>query len=622
MNRFMRLKSASAFVLVLLLAFVAPAVTKSAFVVNAAEAAKVISASQAISETTSFSGGLTIAEGVVLSAPEGKSLAMTVGGVEQSIKAGTYNGPVVISVTAGYKTENMGASYQLRTAAFINNGAYDAANSVSSAVLNGKVTDKEATDVKINSQGDNFNGIVVAGDSTYSISNADITLNGHGGDDFAGYGAGITTYGNADVKVENAVINTTGAIRTAIWAGGNSKLLVKNSKVIAKDGSDTNFPVSMMNEVPWILGLSGNLRATNVLGSSKAVYLNSSVQSEKWGALSTDSTRQGASLTTINTDIIISGKSGYGSYADGAVLNYYYGSRFTVPDMALIVAAGQCGATFGKSTEANVGSELYKQITSGKADTATTVKAGTFGVMWHKNQGGVVAIKENTVFDCGETVFLIKSDSKNTAFPIINVDNSTLNSKTKVILHLMECDDPGMGGGRPGSETMWAKQYVVPTDTTPVKDANDPTVVNTSTAKANFSNMKMTGDIYNSRFTGGQNLSVSLDNASITGVISSGTQKHTLAEPGEVVTKQTYYKIGHVKVTPSQAVCNGSIVALKNGSTWNVTGTSYITSLTVDATSSVVIPADMIITVNGKTTSAAELKGAAVTGNIVFTASK
>jgi hypothetical protein len=97
-----------------------------------------------------------------------------------------------------------------------------------------------------------------------------------------------------------------------------------------------------------------------------------------------------------------------------------------------------------------------------------------------------------------------------------------------------------------------------------------------------------------------------------------GIQTHTQAEPGEVVTKETYYKIGHVNVTPSETGSNGILVSLKNGSTWNVTGTSYITSLTVDDDSSVVVPGGMKITVNGEETSPDALKGKTVTGSIVI----
>lgn len=580
--------------------------------------AETISTSQTISKTVAYDEGLTIAEGVSLSAPQGKVLVLTDAGVQKNIEAGTYDGPVVITVNAGRAVNNMGNDYTLRMGLYINNGAYDPANSVGTCILDGTVTDTAATNVEINSQGDNFNGIVVGGNSTYTISNPKITLDGHGGDDFAGYGAGITTLDKANVTVDGALVNTTGAIRTAIWAGGESKLLVKNAKVYATDGTDLDFKVSMMREVPWILGLSGNLRATNVLGAAQATYLNSYVEAEQWGALSTDSTRQGARLTAINTDIVISGKSGYGSYADGAIHNYYYGSRFDVPDMALIVAAGACGGTFGKSSEANVGSELYTQIASGNKDKPTTVKAGSFGIMWHKNQNGVTTVKEKTVFDCGETVFLVKSDVGNTAYPVINVDDSTLKSKTGVIFHLMESDDAGMGGGPPGSDTMWAAKYDIPTDTIPVKDANDPTSINNTTVKANFSNMEIKGDIYNSRFSAGQNIAVTFDNTTIKGVISSGIQKHTLAKPGEVVTKETYYKLGHVTVTPSETVGNGVIVTLTNGSVWKVIGPSYLSSLTVDETSSVKLSGGLKITVNGKISSVDSLKGTTIKGNIVI----
>jgi len=580
--------------------------------------AATISTSRTISETTTYDDGLTIAEGATLSAPQGKVLTLTAAGVQENIEAGTYDAPVVITVNDGRAVNNMGNNYTLRMGAYINNGAYDAANSVATAIMAGTVTDTAATDVEIHSQGDNFNGIVVGGNATYTISNPTITLDGHGGDDFAGYGAGITTLDKADVTIDGALINTAGAIRTAIWAGGESKLLVKNSKVYATDGTDLDFKVSMMREVPWILGLAGNLRATNVLGAAQATYLNCYMEAEQWGSLSTDSTRDGARLTAINTDIVISGKSGYGSYADGAIHNYYYGSRFDVADMALIVAAGACGADFAKSSEANVGSDLYAEISSGKKDKATTVKAGSFGIMWHKNQNGVTTVKEKTVFDCGETVFLVKSDVNNTAYPVLNVNDAKLKSKTGVIFHLMESDDAGMGGGPPGSDTMWAAKYDIPTDTTPVKDANDPTAVNDTTVKANFSNMKIKGDIYNSRYSAGQNIAVTFDSATIKGVISSGIQKHTLAEPGETVTKETYYKIGHVTVTPSETVSNGVIVTLTNGSVWKVKGTSYLSSLTVDETSSVKLSGGLQITVNGETVSADSLKGTTVKGNIVI----
>ena len=42
---------------------------------------------------------LTVAEGAALAAPEGQKVTMTVDGKETEIKAGTYKGDIVISVT-------------------------------------------------------------------------------------------------------------------------------------------------------------------------------------------------------------------------------------------------------------------------------------------------------------------------------------------------------------------------------------------------------------------------------------------------------------------------------------------------------------------------------------------
>ncbi|MDR0730876.1 MAG: hypothetical protein LBF63_04350 [Treponema sp.] len=531
----------------------------------------------ALIEKSGYYSTLTIPQ-TGLEAHEGKKITLTKNGVEIRLTPGeTYN-DVYVTLTDDIPVNNMGNNYTLRTAAYINNRLVPE-KSASRAVISGEAGDRSADNIVIDSQNDNFNGIIVDGNTVYTITDPLIKLNGHGGDDFAGYGAGIMATGNSNVVVENARIDTKGAIRTAIWAGGQALLLVKNSKIWASDGDSVDFPVSMMNEVPWILGLKGNLRATNVLGAAKATYLNSTVSAQNWGALSTDSNQDGASLTAINTDIVIYGESGYGSYADAAVQNYYYGSRFNVPERGygLIVAAGSCGAVFAKSTQANVGADLYSQIPAEHRDEPTVVKSGGFGVMWHQNRTGTVTVKEETEFDCGKTVFLIKS-GVNIATPTIVVDNAVLKTGTGVILHLMESDDPGMGGGPPGSDTMWATEYVVPT-VNPQVDDNNTTVEDENTVKAAFSNMTVTGNIYNSRWTVGQDLSVTFDDADVTGLISTGTQSHNGLSSGDKITKATYYKISGVSVTPSPVVNSGLLVTLKNESTWTVTGTSHLSKL-------------------------------------------
>ena len=61
------------------------------------------------------------------------------------------------------------------------------------------------------------------------------------------------------------------------------------------------------------------------------------------------------------------------------------------------------------------------------------------------------------------------------------------------------------------------------------------------------------------------------------------------------------------------------IVSLASGGTWTVTGTSYLTSLSLDATSAVAVPpgGQVTVTVDGAAT--AIKPGASYTGAIVLT---
>ena len=65
-------------------------------------ASKIVSAGSnwTVSGTTNFST-LTIAAGAVVNAPDGKSLTIRVDGVEKPIRAGTYKGKIVLTVSIG-----------------------------------------------------------------------------------------------------------------------------------------------------------------------------------------------------------------------------------------------------------------------------------------------------------------------------------------------------------------------------------------------------------------------------------------------------------------------------------------------------------------------------------------
>ena len=83
----------------------------------------------------------------------------------------------------------------------------------------------------------------------------------------------------------------------------------------------------------------------------------------------------------------------------------------------------------------------------------------------------------------------------------------------------------------------------------------------------------------------------------VNGIISASRAMHRV----EKVFKDNCEELGEVINTAQPVVNNGVIVTLKNGSVWNVAGTSYLSSLTIEEGSSLV----GTLTVNGKDVEAA-----------------
>lgn len=525
-----------------------------------------------ISSTQTLSS-LTVGAYETLAAPSGQSLTLTVDGVEKNIVSGTtYTGAVVLDVTDEHDVTYMGTTHPFRMGLYVEDGAVVPGKTVESTLVAVDYNGSYATGGTVTSAGDYFNGIMIGGATgtatdPYTVYDVTMNFSGNGGNDFAGYGAALMSTGTSYVTADKLNITTDGCIRTAIWGGGSSVMTVKNSTIVGNSATTeeaAGVSAPLMKEVPWLLGIYGNNRATNVLEAAQVTYKNCSVTAESWGALSTDSCTTGASLTAEDTTVNFTGTSGYGSYADGAVQNTYTHCTFDVPDFVLIVADGLCGATFQGNVLGN-----------------TTANSDRFGIMWHKNDGGTVDIKSGTVFHAGETMFLVKSDVSNVAKPILKVDGATLVSDTGVIFHLMESDDAGMGTGGPGTDTMWADSYLVPTVVPVHDDTISTATINSDTVNATFSNMEVNGDLYNTRWTGDQNLNLTFTNADITGVISAGTQANKYVAAGGYIYPSTRRYLSEETVTPSAVVGNGVMVYLDSASTWTLTGTSYLSKLTV-----------------------------------------
>jgi hypothetical protein len=110
-----------------------------------------------------------------------------------------------------------------------------------------------------------------------------------------------------------------------------------------------------------------------------------------------------------------------------------------------------------------------------------------------------------------------------------------------------------------------------------------------------------------------KNLALDFVQTNVTGVISAATAKHRVPQ----ITKYNREEIGELNLTPAPAVNNGVNVSLDGQSTWTVTGTSYLTRLTLADGAQVLAPAgkQLSVTVDG---APASLTPGTLTGHITI----
>lgn len=475
-------------------------------------------------------------------------------------------------------------SRPFRTSVYIENGKYIAKRSVEAAVVGGVVTDSSVKDIKITANEGYFNGIIVTGDSklTYSIINPVINLTENGGDDFSGLGAAITVNGKVEVTIDGAKIRGSGYNRSALIVSGEAVVHVNNSDIEVDSGILNEDPVSTLgidNKTmligPWLMGMFGRNRATNVMQSATVYYNNCHIKSHQWGALSTDGPQK---IRLYATKCLIENvESGYGSYSIGDSINTFSGCIFNVVDYGLIL----CSQGSGILTDGCV------------------INSKKIGVMMHDGTGGSnLTIDKGTVINTKSTVIQIKGSRGAN----IVVDNAQLNTEKGIILQTMPNDDPNM------------------------QDKNIVTgnEGNTRDVNATFSNMTLNGDIVNG-FTASGSVNVTFKNAAITGSITTATTEHLLMN-GEEITMETpefYYFIGEVKniFGPKPDDSHGVSVSLNSDSKWIVDRTSYITSLTIDNNATITASEGyrLTMTVDG---AEKEIKPGAYKGQIVLTVTK
>ncbi|MFT4210975.1 MAG: hypothetical protein QM626_03810 [Microbacterium sp.] len=546
--------------------------------------------------TTTALDELIIGDGGYLYAPSGYDVTLTVDGVETGqaydsiedvtgwLQPGDYvsegDDGVVLTVTTQH-TETQGYVFPIRQALYVDSSGINSDLSVpASWTLGATPTDSSADGLVLTSTGSTFNGVWVDG-TTYSLLNPVISFTGDGRDDFASAGAAIVGDNGANLTIDGLDLDNAGVVRTAIISDGGANVVVKNSDIDVSGGtlpSDyvANVTPATMIAAPWMLGLEGTNRATLLLGAnSKATYLNTSITAEDWGALSTDS-GSNVKLTAINSDVSTL-DSGYGTYLIGAATGEYLGTDFDVASYLSISANGDNVLHVGDSDSDSVsalntsyGIGLTDDDLASLTEQTSTLTSAKYGFMtWAGNN--TVTVDGGTVVNTANALFEDKSQTGTTTYNVTGDDEESpsLSAANGVIVQVMNQDDPGPGGS-----------YTDPTSvsqtTTAATRANASLTARTTT---NLTDTDVTGDFFNGA-TVSKNLVVNLSGSSVTGRISTTTAVHD-----GTVNEANYERIGNVTNTVTAPINGGVIVNLTNGSTWNVTGDSYVTSLTVDDSS-------------------------------------
>lgn len=270
------------------------------------ENVKVVKAGETrlVEETTRLNQ-LTIEEGAVITAPEGKTVALSVDGRGFETAPGYYCGNVVLSVADPYMLapscifRDTGRWSKLRAAAVIRDNEIVESESLTAHVVGGELSGKSAHDIRITTIDPHFNGIIVTGNSEYLVDNGYFAFEGKGDNDFEGAGAGIACYENARVDIKNSRFNFNAVTRCVLHAGGDSIVHIENSE-LRNDSPHTDMRPA------WVMGLDGTNRTIQLCDCASIEFDNCFLKGNGWGVISVDGPIQ-TRMTLRNSRMELSG---------------------------------------------------------------------------------------------------------------------------------------------------------------------------------------------------------------------------------------------------------------------------------------------------------------------------
>lgn len=563
-------------------------------------------------------------------------------------------------------TESSSPDLAYRAALYVRDGEVNE-NSITQAIGEGALTGTDLTGATIQGESSGFSAVVVKTTddaktaSEVTISGSTITLDsqsdGSDVNDFAGYGAAVSSFGKKTLTViEDSTVSTVGAGKSAIFTDSGADLVVKSSILSSAGGElyedyELTSATNKMVAPPWVLGVAGNARTSNLMGKgSTATFVDSTVTADNWGALSVDS---GSSIvmTTVNTNVETTKVDGdesavngaYGAFGIGSTMEYMYGLDMKADNYAWVMLGATVNLLSSETDKTyvieNSSGEKVTEVTSTQEGRDTTIETGNFGFMMSAFGGATntVNVGENTTIHTDNAVFLYKDGSA-----VISIDKADVSSNNGVLFQAIDNEDSIIGDMTKGfsepegwSSTWYAGESYQGDFSSSGKTAN--ITINDST---------LAGDIYNGTgyfytagsifagegIFGSHTVNVSLTGSTkYSGVIASTEIQHgdwTDKEKGTFTTNKSItfrdseadpyvvarategaMKLGHVVNQNYFNGYNQVNVTVENGAAWTVTGDSLVYNLTANS-SDITATAPVTITVKGTLT----LDGKAVSG--------
>ena len=559
--------------------------------------------------------------------------------------------------------------YEYDAALYITGEGIDEEKFSTDRIVSGEYDASSADGIVIEETQSGDNGILVL-NADYAISNANISLltDADGSDtcDFSGRGSAIAVYGpEASVTIEDSTIHTAGVATMPVFTDDGATVTIKSSTLQSDGGTLStdymNTPdQALMVAPPWILGIMGTSRCTNMMGDDTTTnVIDSETSAGAWAVLSTDAGSDMA-LNVYNTTLTLNNAdesaaaplqaeggeisetldnpytvnygSGYGTYAIGNAVETFAGATINVGTYATIFTGGsatytalEAGATYELTNAAGETTATY----TATEDKATEIHSDTFGFMAHQGSNAI-AIEKGTVVESGYATFLVKSGSSNETLTA-TVDDATI-TNGGVLIQVMDNDDATNGGMMDADDpenTNGGSQNFKPYHTEDAGFKTDAASVGSTAQTFTFKNGEYKGNIYNASGSDGlegTTLNVTFgEGAAYSGAIASTSAIHVTYD-GSVAIKENggnafddadeaaafaaryqntsftieeYWSIGQVANLVNDNGANPVNVTLTDDAVWNVTGTSWVESLTIRDDAQVIIPEGIILTVNG-----------------------